>query len=137
MNSMTATEVKHMIKECGSKCELCGSTRNLEIHHIIPEVTGYISDIIDSRDNLICVCGKCHGALTPKKLLIRCGIQNVKRNNDEIQWWLNRFLEIREIALAEWEGHHLSAAFMYDIWHDGFLRVFEERGLRFKYGDTD
>lgn len=52
-------------------CELCGDTRNLEVHHIIPVVCGGSNDI----NNLIVICGACHAKLTPKNELIKLGIQ--------------------------------------------------------------
>lgn len=55
------------------KCELCGSDRGLEIHHIIPVVFGGTDD----KDNLLCVCKKCHALLTPTGLLAKQG-QRVK-----------------------------------------------------------
>jgi len=62
-------------------CELCGSTRGLEVHHIIPRCVGGS----DSEDNIITVCVKCHGILTPKSELTRLGIQRVKARNELIE----------------------------------------------------
>lgn len=61
------------IREIG-QCELCGSHRELQAHHIIPIVLG--GD--DSYENLLCVCKKCHSLLTPHKLLTKIGIRNVQ-----------------------------------------------------------
>ena len=52
------------------KCELCGNTYGLELHHIIPRCCGGGDD----EDNLILVCGKCHAMLNPKKDLVKIGI---------------------------------------------------------------
>ena len=49
------------------KCELCGSVRGLEIHHIVPVSVGGTDD----KENLLCVCKKCHALLTPTGLLIK------------------------------------------------------------------
>ena len=38
------------------RCELCGSTWLLQVHHKRPKSVG--GD--DTPDNLICVCGNCH-----------------------------------------------------------------------------
>ncbi len=65
-----------IIKEAG-RCELCGSQRGLEAHHIIPVVCGGE----DSVDNLICVCSACHAKLTPKSLLTKIGMRNVEQSN--------------------------------------------------------
>lgn len=51
------------------RCELCGDQRGLEVHHIIPRVCGGS----DELDNLIVICRKCHGVLTPKAELTRLG----------------------------------------------------------------
>ena len=56
------------------QCELCGSRRGLEVHHIIPFSLG--GD--DSAENLIALCQSCHAKLTPKSLLIKLG-QRTKR----------------------------------------------------------
>lgn len=68
------------VREQNDKCELCGSQRSLEVHHIIPVAFG--GD--DSLDNLICVCNSCHGKLTPRKLLIRRGIE---KKQWEVDFW--------------------------------------------------
>lgn len=49
------------------RCELCGSTQALELHHIIPVMFGGE----DSEDNLLLVCTGCHARLTPKQTLIK------------------------------------------------------------------
>ena len=68
-----------VVEEAG-RCELCGSRRGLEAHHIIPIVCG--GD--DSYDNLICVCQCCHARLTPRRILTKLGIKNVQENNRRI-----------------------------------------------------
>lgn len=68
-----------VVKEAG-RCELCGSRRGLEAHHIIPVVCG--GD--DSYDNLICVCQCCHARLTPRSILTKFGIKKVQVNNKRI-----------------------------------------------------
>lgn len=56
--------------ESTDRCELCGSPKKLEIHHIIPLcVNG-----IDTIDNWIAICSSCHSKLTPKSLLIKQGV---------------------------------------------------------------
>lgn len=62
-------------------CELCGSKRNLQLHHLIPMVcaNGYCD--IDVEDNWLCVCSVCHAKLTPKNLLTKYGLGKVKMKN--------------------------------------------------------
>lgn len=56
------------------RCELCGDSRTLEIHHIVPLVFGGS----DSDENKITVCRKCHAVLTPRHELTKRGIYNVQ-----------------------------------------------------------
>lgn len=64
---------KRFVEEIG-RCELCGSKRNLELHHIIPLVCENEGVDLDTEDNWICVCGSCHAKLTPKGLLTKIGL---------------------------------------------------------------
>ena len=66
--------MKQLLHET-DKCELCGSRRGLEAHHIIPVSFGGPEDDID---NLIVICVSCHTRLTPKKLLTKKGIEKAK-----------------------------------------------------------
>ena len=63
------SEHRKYLKEF-SRCELCGSPKTLELHHIIPTAFGG-PDVID---NWIAICRGCHAKLTPKNLLVRKGI---------------------------------------------------------------
>ena len=75
---------KKLIEEVG-RCELCGSRRNLEVHHIIPRCT-YIPGMnidLDDEDNLIVVCGSCHSRLTPRRMLTKYGIAKMPISGDE------------------------------------------------------
>ena len=64
---------KELIEQVGH-CELCGSRRNLEVHHIIPRVASIQGIDLDDEDNLIVVCGSCHSKLTPRRMLTKYGI---------------------------------------------------------------
>ena len=57
------------------RCELCGATKELECHHIIPMAASNYGINLDIDDNYICVCYKCHSLLTPRKLLAKYGIE--------------------------------------------------------------
>ena len=46
------------------RCELCGSTRNLECHHIIPLAVAPDDLDLDVPDNCLCVCGTCAEGVT-------------------------------------------------------------------------
>ena len=47
-----------IIERDGFRCRVCGSTKNLRVHHIIPRKYRYICGFdIDSPANLITLCG--------------------------------------------------------------------------------
>lgn len=73
MKRIQSEPMKRVVKEAKC-CELCGSSRTLEAHHIIPLVCGGT----DTIDNLIAICGRCHSILTPRKILQNIGIENTK-----------------------------------------------------------
>lgn len=77
------SEKRKFIDEIG-QCELCGSKRNLRLHHMIPLVCENEFINLDVQDNWLCVCGACHAKLTPRNLLCKYGISNVKKNNEKI-----------------------------------------------------
>jgi len=87
------TIVNKLLKD-HQQCELCGSTINLEVHHIIPVMFQMGTVDLNVEDNMIVLCSRCHSALTPKSLLIRIGV--AKNRNDK----LIRFYE----ELEEYEG---------------------------------
>lgn len=90
-----------------SKCELCGSRRDLQVHHIIPISCGGP----DVEENMIVVCGGCHGRLTPHGLLSAMGVERERRSPfDDLA------LEFYKIANAEIERNGpISAVDLCDI----------------------
>lgn len=86
---------REVFKKEIDKCELCGSKRNLEVHHIIPMVCANKNIDLDVSDNWICICSACHSKLTPRSLLtkygIKCGEHEIKR-----QIFLSMFEKIGE-----------------------------------------
>ena len=66
--SVTQEHRKYLKEFC--RCELCGSPKALELHHIIPTAFGGP----DVMENWIAICHGCHAKLTPKRLLINRGI---------------------------------------------------------------
>lgn len=68
-----------------TECELCGSRRNLELHHIIPiSLQSLIDTDIDTKENWIVVCHRCHASLTPKGLLVRIGLEKAQKNGTKL-----------------------------------------------------
>lgn len=78
-----------------AKCELCGSVRGLELHHIIPVCAGGS----DSENNLILICSGCHSKLTPTSELTKVGQHN-SYFIDEIVFAYDFYKE-----LDSYEGH--------------------------------
>ena len=50
---------KAIYKREGYECAVCGSTRQLEIHHVIKRSRGGS----DAPSNLVCLCHLCHCAI--------------------------------------------------------------------------
>lgn len=69
------SKYSRLIDEVGNRCELCGSKRNVEVHHIIPKICGINGIDLECDDNLIVVCSTCHGKLTPRSILTKWGIK--------------------------------------------------------------
>lgn len=83
--------------ESTDRCELCGSPKKLEIHHIIPLCAGGE----DSLNNWICICGCCHSKLTPKSLLSKAGINRTKAQNVLIEIYNEFYKRIGEMCESE------------------------------------
>ena len=47
---------KRIINKRGHKCEVCGYTGYIELHHIVQMINGGYHD----EDNVILLCEKCH-----------------------------------------------------------------------------
>lgn len=71
--------MREVIDEAG-RCELCGSKRDLQAHHIIP----FCFYPVDDKENLICVCKGCHAKLTPSSVLTKIGIETARLNGKQI-----------------------------------------------------
>lgn len=89
---------RNVVKEAG-RCELCGSRRNLEAHHIIPLVCGGP----DEEANLICLCKGCHAKLTPGSLLTKMGLRNVKTSNVLVHFRLSYYASVHRF-IEEYEA---------------------------------
>lgn len=96
-------EQKKFIDEVG-RCELCGSKRNLQLHHVIPRVCENDFLDLDVEDNWLCVCGSCHAKLTPKNLLTKYGISKVKVNNAiiKLKYTLKGESLNKKLDFADW-----------------------------------
>ena len=69
-------------------CELCGSRKGVECHHILPMCMEMFGVNFDVEDNYLSVCRKCHALLTPRPLLAKIG-------NERSRWDGNVPLQIR------------------------------------------
>lgn len=94
-------------------CELCGSRKCVECHHVLPMVMeGYGLDF-DVPDNYITVCKKCHALLTPHSLLIKYGNEKNRWNGDfldQIRW---RFYN--DIGKKLDDGEYIEADDLFDV----------------------
>ena len=120
------TEQKKFIEEIG-RCELCGSKRNLQLHHMIPMVCQPDDDDnllkkpidLDIEDNWICVCCSCHDKLTPKNLLCKYGMNKQKQRNKKLLLKNDIYMKYCEYILACGDGRididDWFAAFKYAI----------------------
>lgn len=59
------------------KCAICGSSKNLQVHHIVP--IQIIPTLKLDNDNLIAVCEKCHREIHNGIISSTNLIQKVKR----------------------------------------------------------
>lgn len=62
---------KEKLMALKDKCELCGSKKSLEVHHIVPVYLGKTIGWPNSRirlcENLITLCHKCHTRKTKRR----------------------------------------------------------------------
>lgn len=108
------TKEKIQYMKSVARCELCGSQKTLELHHIIPITYGGP----DVLDNWIAICSGCHAKLTPKALLTKHGLfKNCYKHNQKP---VIDFLERVQKELPT------SGAEILDI----FLEVFQSYGER-------
>ena len=96
-------------------CELCGSIKKLEIHHIIPLCAGG-EDILD---NWICVCKSCHSKLTPSGQLTKIGLNTLKIRNNIISIYTEFYESIQNVLDS---GENISSIEIMDI----FDKVYEK-----------
>jgi len=56
--------VKSMLVALDSSCEICGASRHLEVHHVVPRRMGGSKDpAVDAEENLLLLCRNCHGSI--------------------------------------------------------------------------
>ena len=79
-----------------NRCELCGSTRGLEVHHIIPRCAKIESLDINDKDNLIIVCSSCHAKLTPRSYLTKYGQHKAYDSTKKMQNFWSRLSEFED-----------------------------------------
>lgn len=94
------------------KCELCGSKKGLELHHIIPYSLGGT----DSESNLLLICEKCHYLLTPKSELSRLGIARAKLPTSSKIDFYNLIEENQCVTAVE-------VLDIFDIWHKKYFET--------------
>lgn len=53
-----ATNRLNVLKRDGNRCVICGDTKRLEVHHIIP--VSVDSSLAMETGNMVCLCHACH-----------------------------------------------------------------------------
>lgn len=99
--------LRYMTENEINRCELCGSKRNLEVHHIIPIICGGDNE----SDNLIAICGNCHTRLTPKRILTRIGLWSEDGKTEVTKMRFHRFFK----KIEEQNDGTLSASDVLDM----------------------
>lgn len=56
METVSKDTYQKVFETCKGKCVLCGTTRNLELHHI----NGRGKNLTDNPDNCVMLCLNCH-----------------------------------------------------------------------------
>ena len=97
------------------RCELCGSTRNLQLHHLIPLICGNDNIDLDVEDNWLVVCSSCHDKLTPTNILTRFGISKVKESSNKKV--MDFYSELNDICES---GERLDIEWVLDIFDKHF-----------------
>lgn len=87
------------------KCELCGSDRALEVHHIFPlTLQSFLSEYsngtidLNEEDNCITVCSGCHGLLTNKSLYTKIGIACSRWEDNSNQKVMRFYKTLHELS---------------------------------------
>jgi hypothetical protein len=106
---MTGTAKR--LLQSAEKCELCGSNKALEVHHIIPRAAMRLED----EENLIVVCHNCHAKLTPTSLLTKCGFLKMQIKNVINGIAVNTFAKIQA---DEERGEIIDSIIAMDIMED-------------------
>ena len=110
------------------RCELCGSKRELQAHHIIPICVGGP----DVQANILVVCKKCHALLTPSSILTAFGIQRMRSQyGDEPVVSIQRKIYERCDDICE-SGDSLDVIEVFDIMDEEFKKFIEENVCVFK-----
>lgn len=60
---------KTIFRNVNNKCSICGSSDNLEIHHI--KKSQYYPELRYSSDNWMVLCSKCHKDLHSKEVRVK------------------------------------------------------------------
>lgn len=73
-------------------CELCGTYKRLELHHVVPIVCGGS----DRIENWIAICTTCHAKLTPKSELTKIGLAKAQSKSELRRFAYKLFKRMRD-----------------------------------------
>lgn len=68
------------------------------MHHIIPLSLIEDNPLVNTEENLLCVCTKCHALLTPKKVLTSIGVRKAINRNGAKNKALEFYKALNEIT---------------------------------------
>jgi hypothetical protein len=109
-------EQRKYLKEF-SRCELCGSPKKLELHHIIPTAFGGP----DVMENWIAICSGCHGKLTPRGILIKHGMHKDNPYGKPVSDFCNTLLKDLEYAKETGDYFCADDDWMWDVFTSVFM----------------
>ena len=101
---------QEVLKRDNYKCQLCGSSKNVEVHHKDGKGTEYDTDHMNNdKDNLITLCHRCHLTLEAikRKRETKLEIRKAKIKQMEKRSWIlyKQGLTTREVGKIVGRSH--------------------------------
>lgn len=138
--------LREMVLSMDGECQICGSTENLHVHHVIPLGMGGSKER-DVPENMIVLCATCHDKVHAGKLHIErwdrnAGVlavtdQESRRIPDEKLWFYRRKLaeELQPIEARIQGLHQIDgqvAGDLYRLWENDNYRALDPEAKSFR-----